>query len=220
MTSPLRRTALPVGVLVSGSGTNLQAIIDQQESGNLPIDIKIVLSNVQTAIALERAKRHCIDGKYLSQHDFESREVFDAELTRILEDYGVKLVVLAGFMRLLSSSFVGHWKNRLINVHPSLLPAFPGLHAQRQALNYGVKIAGCSVFFVDEGVDTGAIIIQASVPVFSDDTEATLSARILKEEHQILPKAIDWIAKDSLQVKGRKVITPNLPDNRSGPDER
>ena len=208
MTFPLQRTALPVGVLVSGSGTNLQAIIDQQKTGILPIETKIVLSNVQTAFALVRAKRHGIDVKFVSHHDFNSREAFDAELTRILEDYGVQLVVLAGFTRLLSSSFVKVWKNRLINVHPSLLPAFPGMHAQRQALNYGVKIAGCSVFFVDEGVDTGSIIIQASVPVFSNDTEATLSARILKEEHRILPKAIGWIAEDSLQVKGRTVISP------------
>jgi phosphoribosylglycinamide formyltransferase-1 len=213
MTSPLRRTALPVGVLVSGSGTNLQAIIDQQESGNLPIDIKIVLSNAQTAFALERAKRHGIEVEYVPHHAFDSREAFDAELTRILEVYGVELVVLAGYMKLLSSSFVEHWKNRSINVHPSLLPAFPGLYAQRQALKYGVKVTGCSVFFVDEGVDTGPIIIQATVPVSSNDTEATLSARILKKEHLILPKAIGWIAGDSLKVEGRRVITPILQDN-------
>lgn len=209
MTSPLT-----VGVLVSGNGTNLQAIIDQQEAGLLPIQIKVVISNVKTAFALERAKQHGIARKYVSHKDFNSRETFDQALTEILEIHHVELVVLAGFMRLLSADFVAHWKYRLINIHPSLLPAFPGLNAQRQALEYGVKISGCSVFFVDEAVDTGSLIIQASIPVFPEDTEELLSERILQEEHRILPQAIQWIAEGSLQIQDRRVITPIVHKNQ------
>ncbi|MBF0278542.1 MAG: phosphoribosylglycinamide formyltransferase [SAR324 cluster bacterium] len=203
MSSPL-----PVGILVSGSGTNLQAIIDQQESGDLPIDIKIVISNVEAVLALQRAQRHGIDTRYISHKSFASRLAFDIELTRVLEKYRVELVVLAGFMRLLSSDFVAHWKHRLINVHPSILPAFPGLHAQRQAIDYGAKLSGCSVFFVDEGMDTGSSIIQAAVPVLSDDTEESLSERILREEHRILPQAIRWIAEGAIRIEGRRIYTP------------
>ncbi len=205
MTSPL-----PVGILVSGNGTNLQAIIDQQETGALPIDIKIVLSNVKTAFALERATQHGIEARYISHKSFASREAFDIELTKILAEHGVELVVLAGFMRLLSSDFVIHWKYRLINIHPSILPAFSGLHAQRQALEYGVKFSGCSVFFVDEGVDTGSLITQAVIPVFPEDTEAILSARILQEEHKILPQAIRWIAEEAIRIEGRRVFVSML----------
>lgn len=201
-------TALPIGVLVSGSGTNLQAILDQQKSGDLPVDIKVVISNRSKAYALTRASEDGIAIETISHKQFDSREAFDAELTRTLERYGVKLVVLAGFMRILSPTFVRHWKFRLINIHPSLLPAFPGLHVQRQALEHGVKIAGCTVFFVDEGKDTGPIIIQAAVPVLSSDTEETLSQRILSEEHRILPQAIRWIAEDQIRVEDRRVFTP------------
>ena len=225
MTSPL-----PVGILVSGSGTNLQAVIDQQEEGNLPIEIKLVISNVKTAFALERAARHGIDSRYISHKNFDSREAFDLEVTRMLEEKGVELVILAGFMRLLSSKFVAHWKFHLINIHPSILPAFPGLHAQRQAVEYGVKLSGCSVFFIDEGVDSGPLIIQAAVPVLPEDTEATLSARILKEEHRILPQAIRWIAEGSVRIEGRQVFTPLVSEiqsinfsgthGKAGPDER
>ncbi len=206
MTSPL-----PVGVLVSGSGTNLQAIIDQQEAGLLSAEIKVVISNVKDAYAVKRAVNHGIEVKYISHKDFVSREAFDAELTNVLESYGVQLVVLAGFMRLLSTEFVSHWSFRLINIHPSLLPAFPGLNAQKQAFDHGVKITGCSVFFVDEGMDTGPIIIQASVPVMSDDTPELLASRILQEEHRILPIAIQWIANQSIRVEGRRVYTPDDP---------
>jgi len=198
----------PIGVLVSGGGTNLQTIIDQKESGNLPVEIKVVISNVQDAFALERAKKHGLEGRVLSHKNFDSREFFDAELTNILNEFGVELVVLAGFMRLLSSTFVDHWKLRLINIHPSLLPSFPGLHVHKKAIEYGVKYSGCTVFFVDNGVDSGPIIIQATVPVYADDTEDLLSKRILVEEHRIFPKAIQWIAEGSIKIENRIVITP------------
>ncbi|MBF0287962.1 MAG: phosphoribosylglycinamide formyltransferase [SAR324 cluster bacterium] len=202
---------LPIGVLVSGSGTNLQSIIDQKEAGELSVEIKVVISNVKDAYAIQRAEIHGIEVKYISHKSFSSREAFDTELTNILESYGVQLVVLAGFMRLLSADFVSHWMFRLINIHPSLLPAFPGLNAQRQAFEHGVKVTGCSVFFVDEGVDTGPIIIQASVPVLSDDTPERLASRILQEEHRILPLAIQWIADEAIRIEGRRVNTPHDP---------
>ncbi len=201
-------TPLPVAVLVSGHGTNLQAIINEREAGKLPIAIKVVISNDSSAYALKRAEQHGIPTHCISHKKFDSREAFDSEITKALESFGVELVVLAGFNRILSSHFVKHWKFRLINIHPSLVPAFPGLHAQRQAIEYGVKIAGCSVFFVDEGVDTGPIIIQSAVPVFPDDTEDTLTARILEQEHLILPLAIYWIATDQIYQNGRHVISP------------
>lgn len=206
MSSPL-----PIAVLVSGSGTNLQAIIDQQEAGNLPVEIKVVICNRKKAYAIERAKKHGIPVEYVSHLNFESREAFDQEIHRLLESLGVKLVVLAGFMRLLSPWFVERWYLRLINIHPALCPSFPGVHAQKQAFDYGVKVTGCTVFFVDSGVDTGPIIIQAVVSVLPDDTEDSLAERILKEEHWILPQAIDWIANNALEVKERRVIAPVIP---------
>jgi phosphoribosylglycinamide formyltransferase-1 len=205
-----------IGVLVSGSGSNLQSIIDQIEQGRLSAEIKIVISNNPNAYALERAARHRLAVQVISQLDFCEREDFDRQMTETLKAYDVELVVLAGFMRVLTPFFLHSFPRRVMNIHPALLPAFPGLHVQQQAIDYGVKFAGCTVHFVDEGVDTGPIIIQAVVPVFDDDTADTLAARILQEEHQIYPQAIQLYAEGRLKVQGRKVVVAGV--RQSEPD--
>lgn len=194
------------GVLVSGSGSNLQSIIDQIELGRLQAEIKLVISNRQDAYALERAARHRLPTQVISHHDFTAREDFDRRMAESLKAQDVELVVLAGFMRVLTPFFLRSFPGQVMNIHPALLPAFPGLHVQQQALESGVKFAGCTVHFVDEGVDRGPIIIQAVVPVRDDDTVDTLSARILKEEHLIYPQAIQLYAEGRLEVKGQKVF--------------
>ena len=197
---------LKLGVLISGNGSNLQSIIDHIENGSLNAVIKIVVSNTAEAFGLRRAKKHGIPFSILENKNFKRKEDFDQELIRILQDRGVDLVVLAGFMRILTPTFLRAFPQRVMNIHPALLPSFPGLHAQKQAFDYGVKISGCTVHFVDEGVDTGPIIIQAAVPVLDDDTDETLAARILKEEHRIYPQAIQWFAEGKLDIRGRKVF--------------
>jgi phosphoribosylglycinamide formyltransferase-1 len=199
-----------IGVLVSGSGSNLQSIIDQIEQGRLQAEIKVVISNMRDAYALERAARHHLPVQVISQLDFCEREDFDRQMTETLQAYDVELVVLAGFMRVLTPFFLRSFPRRVMNIHPALLPAFPGLHVQQQAIDYGVKFAGCTVHFVDEGVDTGPIIIQAVVPVLDDDTADTLAARILREEHQIYPRAIQLYAEGRLEVQGRKVVVTGV----------
>lgn len=202
---------LTIGVLVSGNGSNLQAIIDRIEDGTLPARIACVISNKADAYALERAKRHGIPTYFLDHRAHAGRESYDAALAELLRSHGVRLVVLAGFMRIVTPILLGAFPHAVLNIHPALLPAFPGLHAQQQALQYGVKVSGCTVHFVDEGTDTGPIIIQAVVPVLDNDTEETLSARIQKEEHRIYPDAIHLFAKDRLTVEGRKVIVAPAP---------
>lgn len=197
---------LKIGVLVSGSGTNLQSIIDRCEDGFLPATIACVISNNENAFALERARKNGIPAICLKHTDFSGRSAYDAELINVLRAHGVELVVLAGFMRIITPGFIEAFPNAIMNIHPALLPAFPGLHAQRQALDYGVKVTGCTVHFVDAGTDTGPIILQATVPVESDDTEETLSARIRIEEHRIFPEAIRLFAEGRLKVEGRKVL--------------
>jgi phosphoribosylglycinamide formyltransferase-1 len=197
---------LPIGVLVSGNGSNLQSIIDHIERGSLDAEIRIVISNVPEAYALKRAENHKISTSIIRHDNFKTRESFDKEIVSIFESYGVELVVLAGFMRVLSSVLLNAYPDKIINIHPALLPSFPGMHAQRQAVEYGVKFSGCTVHFVDEGVDSGPIIIQAVVPVLADDTEETLSARILKEEHRIYPQAIQFLATEKIKIENRKVI--------------
>ncbi len=199
-----------IGVLVSGSGSNLQSIIDQIEQGRLQAEIKVVISNNPKAYALERAARRHLAVQVVSQLDFQKREDFDRQMTEALQACDVELVVLAGFMRVLTPLFLGSFPGRIMNIHPALLPAFPGLHVQQQALDYGVKFTGCTVHFVDEGVDTGPIIIQAVVPVFDDDTADTLAARILREEHRIYPQAIQLYAEGRLVVRGRKVVVTGV----------
>ncbi|MDO8445155.1 MAG: phosphoribosylglycinamide formyltransferase [Deltaproteobacteria bacterium] len=202
---------LRLGVLASGSGSNLQAIIDNIESGNLPCEIAVVISDKPDAFALKRVERHGIKTEAVQSKTFQNREGFDTELVKILNSYNVDLVVLAGFMRVVTGVLISAFPMRIMNIHPALLPSFPGLHVQEKALEYGAKFSGCTVHFVDEGVDTGPIIIQAVVPVLDDDTEETLSARILKEEHRIYPYAIRLFAEGRLEVKGRRVIVKDHP---------
>jgi phosphoribosylglycinamide formyltransferase-1 len=197
---------IKLAVLVSGRGTNLQAIIDAVKEGRLDAEIKVVISNNKEAYAIERAKRCSIPVEILPEKDIEE---FEKRMVRIIEDYSVDLIILAGFMRLLSPDFVKRFKNRIMNIHPALLPSFPGLNAQKKALLYGVKFSGCTVHFVDEGCDTGPVIIQAIVSVYDDDTEDTLSERILKEEHKIYPQAIQLFSEGRLLVEGRKVLIKN-----------
>ena len=196
---------IALGVLVSGRGSNLQAIIDRIENGSLSASIKIVISDIEGAYGLERARKHGIKTCFLDPKQSSSREDYDSRVVDVLNQEGVQLVVLAGFMRLLSPVLVRAFPLKIMNIHPALLPAFPGLHVQRKALEYGVKFSGCTVHFVDEGMDTGPIILQAVVPVLDDDTEGTLSARILEQEHKIYSQAIQLYAEDRLQIKGRQV---------------
>jgi phosphoribosylglycinamide formyltransferase 1 len=196
-----------LGVLVSGRGTNLQAIIDWIAKETPNVKIALVISNKENAPALERCKRHGIQSTHLNPKSFKNKFAFDKAMVTRLKESSIDLICLAGFMRILSAEFIHAFPKKIINVHPSLLPAFPGLHSQKQALEYGVKLAGCTVHFVDEGVDTGPIICQASVPVFDNDTEETLSDRILTEEHKLYPKAIQSIMSNQIVICGRKTTS-------------
>lgn len=197
---------LRVGVLASGNGSNLQSLIDQSEEGSLPAVINCVISNNASAFALERARRHGIPALHLDHRLFSCRDGYDTALVEALRENDVQLVALAGFMRIISPVLIEAFPNAIMNIHPALLPSFPGLHAQRQALDHGVKIAGCTVHFVDAGTDTGPIICQAAVPVMEGDTEESLSARILVEEHRCYPWAVRLFAEGRLSVAGRRVI--------------
>ncbi|MDD5285754.1 MAG: phosphoribosylglycinamide formyltransferase [Desulfuromonadaceae bacterium] len=194
-----------LGVLVSGSGTNLQAIIDSIEAGQINASICCVISNKADAYALTRAKSHGIPVVIHENKGFTDRQGYDAVTVEILREYGVELVILAGFMRILSETMVNAFPNAIMNIHPALLPAFPGLHAQQQALNYGVRYTGCTVHFVDGGTDTGPIIMQSVVQVEQDDTEDSLSARIQKAEHRTFPAAIKLYVDGKIKVEGRQV---------------
>jgi phosphoribosylglycinamide formyltransferase-1 len=203
---------LRIGALASGGGTNLQAIIDRCQNGMLAAEIVLVITNNPDAGALERAQKAGIATLCIDHRNYSSREQFDRTVVGALQEAKVDLVILAGFMRIISEIFVEAFPNRIMNIHPALLPAFPGLHVQRKALEYGVRFSGCTVHFVDTGTDTGPIIIQAVVPVLDSDTEATLSARILEQEHKIYPRAIQLFAENRLRVEGRRVcIVP--PDD-------
>lgn len=197
---------ISLAVLISGSGTNLQAIIDAIEARTLDARIEVVLSNKADALGLERARKYNLATEVFDHRVFASREAYDQAVVDLLQSRGVELVALAGFMRLLSPVFVKAYSNRIMNIHPALLPAFPGLHVQRKAVEHGVRFSGCTVHFVNEECDEGPIIIQAVVPVFSDDTEESLAARILKAEHRIYPRAIQLYAEGRLRIVGRKVL--------------
>jgi phosphoribosylglycinamide formyltransferase 1 len=199
-------TTVRIGVLVSGNGSNLQAIIDAIEAGELQSEVACVVSNKADAFALERARRHGIPHLHLDHRLFSGREAYDAALVATLREFGVNLVVLAGFMRIVTTVLIDAYPQAIMNIHPALLPSFPGLHAQQQALDYGVKCSGCTVHFVDAGTDTGPIIVQASVPVLEEDDEASLSARIQVQEHRLYPEAIRLFAAGRLRVAGRKVV--------------
>ncbi|RKU39520.1 phosphoribosylglycinamide formyltransferase [Candidatus Poribacteria bacterium] len=198
---------MKIAVLVSGSGTNLQTLIEQlHQDKTSGIDIAAVISDRRKAYALTRAARAGIPTHVVRTQDFENRVNFDAEISKIIEHHAAELIVLAGFMKLFQPPFVRKYQNRIINVHPTLLPAFPGAHPVADTLAYGVKIAGVTVHFVDEGVDSGPIIAQAAVPVLDTDDEESLHNRIQIEEHKLYPKVIKWYAQGKLKVEGRKVI--------------
>jgi len=197
---------MKTGVLASGSGTNLQALIEAWKAGTLaPAELVVVGANIPGCLALERAQKAGIETFVLSHKAFAGREDFDRALVAELRERGVELVVLAGFMRVLTGTFLDAFPLRVINIHPALLPAFPGLHAQKQAIDYGVKVAGCTVHFVDKGTDTGPIIAQAAVPVLPGDDEDSLGKRILGEEHRLLPAVVRAVASGQISVEGRRV---------------
>lgn len=196
---------LRLGVLASGSGSNLQAIIDRCADGSIDAEIVVVLSNVPGAGALARAEQAGIATATIDHRTFVERVDFDRAVVAALQAAGVDLVVLAGFMRLITAPFIAAFPERIINIHPALLPAFPGLHVQKKALEAGARFSGCTVHFVDGGVDTGPIIIQAVVPILDDDSEESLSARILLQEHRIYPRAIELIAEGRVRIEGRRV---------------
>jgi len=200
------RAKVRVAVLVSGNGTNLQSIIDHCEAGKLDVAIVCVISNRSDAHALERARKHLIPAYHVNHRSFPDRESFDAAVLDIVKKHEAELLILAGFNRIISQVMLDAFPLAILNIHPALLPAFPGNHAQRDALFHGVKIAGCTVHFVDSGTDTGPIIAQAAVPVFDTDTEETLSRRILCEEHRIYPGVIQLFAEGRIRVEGRKVM--------------
>jgi phosphoribosylglycinamide formyltransferase 1 len=198
---------LRVGVLVSGRGSNLQALLDAAARPGYPGEVVVVISDRERAAALDRARAAGVEALFVNPKDFGDREAFDLALVRELTARRVGLVCNAGFMRILSQAYTRAFAGRAMNIHPSLLPAFPGLHAQRQALEHGAKITGATVHFVDDGpVDTGPIILQASVPVQPDDTEETLSTRVLVEEHRLYPEAVRLFAEGRLTVVGRRVV--------------
>ena len=199
-----------LGVLVSGSGTNLQAILDAIRERTLDARLAVVVSNVPEAKALDRARAANVETVVVDHRGFADRAAFDAAVVEVLRARGVELVVLAGFMRLLTPALLDAFPMRIVNVHPALLPAFPGIHGQRQALEYGVRVAGCTVHFVDRGTDTGPIIAQATVPVLDDDDEATLTARILAKEHELLPRVLQWVADGRVSVEATKSGRPRV----------
>ncbi len=197
---------LIIGVLASGRGTNLQQILHAVEFGRLNVAVSIVVSNRESAQALSKAKAHGVPTIVVDPKTHASPEKYDQAILDALKDHGVELVVLAGYMKIVSPVLIEAYRNRMMNIHPSLLPAFPGLRAQMQALECGVKVAGCTVHFVSEEVDAGPIILQATVPVEEHDTEESVSARILEQEHQILPKALQLYSEGRLTVVGQRVV--------------
>ena len=194
-----------LGVLVSGSGTNLQSIIDNCESGKIDAAVKVIISDNLEAFAIKRAEKHSIDAATITRDEFDDRKSFEEKIVKILESHNVELVCLAGFMRIVGKTLLSAYPNRIMNKHPALLPSFPGLDVQKQAFDYGVKISGCTVHFVDDKIDHGPIICQTAVPVMEDDTPETLKARILEEEHRIYPQAIQLYAEGRLKIQNRRV---------------
>ena len=196
-----------IAVLVSGRGSNLQSIIDSIESGSIrDVKVSVVISDVKNAFALERARRHGIDAIFIDPRSFVDKKAYEQDVLKTLGQYDIGLVLLAGYMRIVGREIIEAYRNKIINIHPALLPSFKGLHAQKQAFEYGVRVSGCTVHFVDEGMDTGPIIIQKCVPVLEGDTPDTLAARILEQEHQIFPEAVKLFVEGKLKVEGRVVV--------------
>ncbi len=198
-------------VLISGRGSNLQSIIDKARDGSLAVKVRAVISNEPDAYGLERARRAGITTRILNHRDFKSREAFDDALMALIDGFEPSLLVLAGFMRILTPGFVNHYAGRLMNIHPSLLPEFPGLDTHQRAIDAGVAEHGVSVHFVTPSLDGGPIIIQARVPVRRDDDAETLAARVLEQEHVIYPQAIGWFAEDRLSIDGNRVLLDGVP---------
>ncbi|TCS79735.1 phosphoribosylglycinamide formyltransferase [Pectinatus cerevisiiphilus] len=195
-----------LGVLASGRGTNLQSIMNALNNGQFSAEIGIVITDKPQAGALERAAKAGIPNICIDRKKYGTREDFEKKLLSVLRKHNVEHIILAGFMRILSPLFIKEYKNHILNIHPALLPSFTGAHAHRDVLAYGVKISGCTVHFVDEGTDSGPIIIQAAVPVLDDDTEESLAARVLQQEHIIYPKAVELYLKGKLKITGRRVL--------------
>jgi phosphoribosylglycinamide formyltransferase 1 len=208
--STKRTIALRVAVLASGRGSNLQSVIDAIEAGTVQSKIVAVISNKKEAPALERARRQGLPAIFVDPKPYagrpDSREAYDHELLDVLRQHDVELVLLAGYMKIVTTVLVEAFANRMMNIHPSLLPSFPGLDVQKKAIQWGCKLAGCTVHFVTEGVDEGPIILQAAVPIFDNDTPDTLSARILEQEHKIYPRAVQLFAEGRLRIEGRRVF--------------
>lgn len=213
-----RTTPLRVAVLASGRGSNLQSIIDAIEAGQVQAQIVAVISNKKDAVALERARKHGLKDLFVDPKPFtgrpDSREAYDRSLLEILQQHEVELVLLAGYMKIVTAVLVNAYANRMMNIHPSLLPSFPGLDVQKKAIDWGCKLAGCTVHFVTEGVDEGPIIIQAAVPILDDDTPETLAARILVQEHKIYLRAVQLFAEGRLRVDGRRVFIDDAKPGR------
>lgn len=215
-----RTSLLRVAILASGRGSNLQAVIDAIETGRVQARIVAVISNKKDAPALERARKHGLTDLFVDPKPFvgrpDGREAYDHELLAVLKRYDVELVLLAGYMKIVTGVLVNAYANRMMNIHPSLLPSFPGLDVQKKALEWGCKLAGCTVHFVTEGVDEGPIILQAAVPILDHDTPEALAARILEQEHKIYPRAVQLFAEGRLRVEGRRVfIEAGKPDGQA-----
>ncbi len=195
-----------LGVLVSGRGSNLQALIDASKDESYPAEVVVVISNNPSAYAIERAKRENIPVFVIRREDYKSKKEYEEKIKEILQNFKVDLVVLAGYMKIVGKTLLEAFPNRIINIHPSLLPSFPGLEAQRQAWEYGVKISGCTVHFVDEGIDSGPIIGQRAVPVYDNDTPETLAERILQEEHKLIVESVKKILTEDFEIIGRRVV--------------
>ncbi len=196
---------IKIGVLISGRGSNLQAIIDALGKEEIPAKLAVVISNKPDAYGLERAKKHNIETAVFEPKKFADKNTYELEIVKTLKEYKIDLVCLAGYMRIVGPVLLEHYQGKMLNIHPALLPSFPGLHGQKQALEHGVKVSGVTVHFVDDGCDTGPIILQTAVPVLEDDNEETLSARILEQEHKIYPQAIKLFAEGKLKIEGRRV---------------
>lgn len=196
---------LKIGVLASGSGSNLQAIIDEAATGQIPVEVVMVISDKEDAYALTRAEAADITTAVVDPKAYAGREEYDEQIVKLLHLAGAEAVALAGYLRIVTPVLLNAFPNKVLNIHPALLPSFPGLHGQRQAFEYGVKVAGCTVHFVDEGLDSGPIILQAPVPVLDTDDEETLTARILEQEHIIFPLALKLLAEGRLTIEGRRV---------------
>jgi len=206
MSGIIKSDRLQLAVLASGRGSNFLSILKAIENGDLNARIAVLISDKENALALQKAREAGIPAFYINPKLYTNREAYETEIVKQLQSLHIDLVVLAGYMRLVGKVLLASYPHKIINIHPALLPAFPGLHAQRQAVDYGVKFSGCTVHFVDAGMDTGAIIAQSVVPVNADDTEDMLAERILVEEHKLYPQVLQWLAEGKVYIEGRKVI--------------